>query len=80
MTNINREQRYVVMKFSDVKGALDTQELAQLNFLAQKVNEFRFKRGKGFLTSVVVESDWPEYEPTWNAITERSLRELKGSK
>jgi hypothetical protein len=32
----------------------------------------RRRQGKKPLVACVVESDWPEYEPTWNAIEERT--------
>ena len=36
-----------------------------------KINEGRFRDGKPEIEAVVVESDWPEYEPTWEAIKKR---------
>lgn len=56
-TPFTRENRYIVIKRSDVAAYHDdTKKL--LDALPQR-------------DAVVVEADWPEYEPTWRAIEER---------
>ena len=72
MSNVNREERYTVLKISDVHGALNANETEQLIYLEEKIDAYRELRGKGALVCVVVESDWPEYEPTWESIVTRS--------
>ena len=37
-----------------------------------KIEMARVHEGKAPLDAVVVESDWPEYEPTWKAIEARA--------
>ncbi len=66
-----RENRYIVFKKKDVQAALSRDESATLRRLVQKVDRHRLDNGKVPLVCVVVESDWPEYEPTWQAIERR---------
>lgn len=54
-----REERYAVFKFSDM-------DEAQMRILQDTI--CRLPRRE----CVVVESDWPEYEPTWKAIEKRA--------
>ena len=66
-----REARYVVLKSADVMKCLTVSELIELRRIQAKVEEHRAELGKSPLDCVVVESDWPEYEPTWKAIEAR---------
>jgi hypothetical protein len=66
-----REFRYLVMKFKDVNKYLTDSEKEILLTLTKRVAEGRCDDGKMPLDCVVVESDWPEYEPTWAAIEQR---------
>ncbi len=69
---LNREQRYLVLKSSDMIAAgLTETELDQLQAICAKVDQYRRNAGKPDLETVVVEKDWPEYEPTWQAIEQR---------
>jgi len=68
---VKREERYFVMKIRDISDALTTTQIGQLGILQGLVDEARSKRGKARLRCVVVEHDWPEYEPTWEAIERR---------
>ena len=63
-----REERYVVFKLSDLGNSLKGDEIRRL---AKEYAEQRGLKGKAPLECVVVESDWPEYEPTWKAIEAR---------
>lgn len=63
-----RENRYTVLKISDIVEALDPDEKTTLIELEEKIDRYRKAEGKVSLECVVVESDWPEYEPTWKAI------------
>lgn len=68
----NRENRYLVLKSADVIAAGITEtELNQLQAICAKVDQYRRNAGKPDLEAVVVEKDWPEYEPTWHAIEQR---------
>lgn len=72
MTNeFTREARYAVLKSADVMQCLTVKELIELRRIQAKVEEHRAEIGKPPLECVVVESDWPEYAPTWKAIEAR---------
>jgi len=68
---MKREQRYIVMKVADITSALDEKDKVQLGIIAARVDAHRENRGALPLECVVVERDWPEYEPTWKAIEAR---------
>ena len=69
--NFKREARYVVLKNADIMQCLTVNELIELRRIQAKAVAHRAKLGKPWLDCVVVESDWPEYEPTWRAIEAR---------
>ena len=66
-----REERYIVFKISDIRAALSTSEFDDLRYMHRVVNACRERNGKVPLACVVVEEDWPEYEPTRQAIEAR---------
>ena len=66
-----REARYVVLKNADIMQCLTINELIELRRIQARVAEHRTAIGKPRLECVVVEKDWPEYEPTWKAIEAR---------
>lgn len=68
---MQREHRYLVLKYKDVLKHLNETEQRSLIELSKKVDAGRRRRRKGPIECVVVESDWPEYEPTWAAIEKR---------
>lgn len=68
---MKRERRYLVIKYKDAVAALSGSERGLLADLTDKVYAHRTFQGKASLECVVVESDWPEYEPTWAAIEKR---------
>jgi len=63
--------RYWVLKMVDLMAALTPEEMDTLIRLSDKVDECRVRAGKQPFMCVVVEADWPEYEPTWKAIEAR---------
>jgi len=67
-----REPRYLVMKLKDIHDSLTDVERDLLRSLQTKVTQHRNSLNKGALKCLVVESDWPEFEPTWKAIQYRS--------
>lgn len=72
MSKFKREIRYVVLKASDMQAAgLTDAEMAALTAVCSKVDQYRRDAGKPDLECMVVEKDWPEYEPTWQAIEQR---------
>jgi len=66
-----RENRYIVIKRSDLPEDLPKVFYDTLLRICDAVDQERVKRRKTVLKCVVVEHDWPEYEPTWAAIKKR---------
>lgn len=61
MTEFTREDRYIVIKLKDLShGQFDALERC-----------FRSRAITPVGGPLVVEQDWPEFEPTWKAIEER---------
>jgi hypothetical protein len=76
MNGFVREQRYVVLKISDINAAdITSDELTVLNTVCDKVSMSRIQRAKGLLECLVVESDWPEFNQTWTQIERRVRKE-----
>lgn len=69
-----RELRYLVVKLKDANKYLTPTERDTLERLAAKCSLGRIDDGKRILECVCVESDWPEYGPTWAAIEQRVTR------
>lgn len=77
---MKREDRYVVIKRTDLDAAIRCGRLRQedqdaLKEILERVRTQRFVSGKHDLRAVVVEQGWPEYEPTWEAILARASAE-----
>ena len=70
-TEFKREERHIVFKLSDVEEHFTPGEKQQLARLVEVQRAGREEAGKPLLRCVVVEKDWPEYEPTWRAIEAR---------
>jgi len=66
-----RERRYLVVKIKDANKYLTPAERDTLERIAAKCALGRIDDGKRALECVCVESDWPEYSPTWAAIEAR---------
>lgn len=71
VNEMKREERYLVFKIKDAANCLSASEKQQLDVIHQKLNDYRIQNGKPVLKCAVVESDWPEFEPTWQAVSER---------
>jgi len=71
MTDFKREARYLVLKWKDAEMYLSSEETETLLALSSKLNRCRDADGRVPFNSVVVEQDWPEFEPTWAAIEAR---------
>lgn len=68
-----KEIRYLVVKHTDMLNYLTEVEQSTLKYLAAECERRRSTiSGRVPREYVVVESDWPEYEPTWQAIKLRS--------
>lgn len=72
-----RERRYLVVKLNDAKKHLTPHDFNALEFLVEKVDFARRSDAKEPMECVVVESDWPEYAPTW-ALIEKRMTENHG--
>ncbi|HFE31906.1 MAG TPA: hypothetical protein ENJ17_01195 [Gammaproteobacteria bacterium] len=71
MTEFIREVRYFVLKYKDINKYLSKAEKEQLLSITNKISGGRLNDGRPMLDCVVVEQDWPEYEPTLVAIERR---------
>jgi len=68
---MQREMRYLVVKYKDMLKHLSADEQIALIELAKKVGAGRKADGKREMECVVVEHDWPEYEDVWAMIASR---------
>ncbi|MBP1131317.1 hypothetical protein JOE25_002897 [Serratia sp. PL17] len=68
---MERESRYLVIKFKDASAALTAEQRITLADIADAITAYRLGSGKQPLEAVVVEADWPEYEQVWNMIETR---------
>ena len=60
MSNFQRENRYIVIKRKHLSS-----------YVERAIQDLLIEHGVDTVECVVVESDWPEYEPTWKAIQDR---------
>ena len=70
-TEFTREDRYIVFKLSDVERYLTDADRAHLAMMKNEIDAGRDCANKHPFKGLIVESDWPEYEPTWKAIEAR---------
>ena len=70
-TEFTREDRYIVFKLSDVERFLTDSDRAHLAMMKNEIDAGRDCANKPPFKGLIVESDWPEYEPTWRAIEAR---------
>lgn len=66
-----REPRYVVFKIKDIHAYLSAAQIDALQTAGETIAAGRAIEGKQPFNAVVVEQDWPEFEPTWEAIEAR---------
>lgn len=71
MSEFKQDTKYIVLKISDAIEALSLAEKDVLEGILEKVGAYRTEEGKPILACAVVEADWPEYEPLWEAIEKR---------
>jgi hypothetical protein len=77
VSEFKREARYMVFKLTDLDVYLDPSTAFNLRQIGSVISKIRASYGKPALECVVVESDWPEYEPTWRAIERRMTGVVK---
>ena len=70
-TEFTREDRYIVFKLSDVERYLTAADRSHLAMMKNEIDAGRDCANKPPFKGLIVESDWPEYEPTWKAIKAR---------
>ena len=70
-TEFTREDRYIVFKLSDVERYLTDADKTYLAMMKNEIDAGRDCANKPPFKGLIVESDWPEYEPTWKAIEAR---------
>lgn len=76
MSEFQREfTRYLVFKKTDINKYLSKEARDHLCHLYKEIHNARLADRKQPFSCVCVESDWPEYEPTWKAIEDRVNRE-----
>ena len=68
-----REDRYIVFKLSDVERYLTDADRTYLAMMKNEIDAGRDCANKHPFKGLIVESDWPEYEPTWKAIEGRVI-------
>lgn len=73
-----RQLRYYVIKRTDALS-LSKEDRFTLMDLLGKVDKVRRARGKKTLDCVVVEHDWPEFEPVWAMVAARMSAEQKAA-
>lgn len=71
------ENRYIVIKRSDLQALLDSGEIDsfmvdELNLILETISNYRSDAGKLPLETVVIESDWPIYEEAKELLEEIS--------
>lgn len=70
MSKFELENRYLTFKLSDI-ALLSESDWTQLMKVVSIIDLSRTQRGKPPLECVVVEKDWPEYEPVIKMIEAR---------
>ncbi len=71
MTFTREFTRYIVVKSTDANRYLTAAQRKALAKINIAIDDGRHKDKRGTLKTVVIESNWPEYEPAWRAIEAR---------
>jgi hypothetical protein len=71
MVEFKREERYVVLKKSDFTGPEGQARLTDALAMAKGVTFARSIMGQPERKFLVIESDWPEFDPIWEEIQRR---------
>jgi hypothetical protein len=66
-----RENRYIVIKIADLTDKTGLPMQPSIEAWMKQAQEVRESAGKPHLECLVIESDWPEYEPAWKMIQDR---------
>ncbi|MGU9832578.1 MULTISPECIES: hypothetical protein [unclassified Pseudomonas] len=68
-SELKREDRYIVIKHSDIQGFWREDVREQFFAALERLNEHHVRIPQR--KYLVIESDWPEYEPAWHMIERR---------
>lgn len=74
---MEREERYIILKLSDARKHMTGHDWDNLQKIRNAIKLGRINEGKKDLVAVVVESDWPEYEPVWKMIEARMTMDFQ---
>jgi len=77
---MKREERYIVLKLTDLDAALTPPARECLERLCDLVALQRALTGKRPFQAVIIEDDWPEFEPVWGMLERRVDGANHGSK
>ncbi len=72
-----RERRYTIFKHKDIEQYLTESEIETLMALDSKINFARQQEGKPLRTGLIIESDWPEFEPVSHMLEGRVASEQR---
>ena len=78
MSEFKREPRYVVFKIKDILAYLSQSQMDDIEMAGRFIAKGRKNDEKPPFNAVVVEQDWPEFEPTWAAIEARMTANGQG--
>lgn len=73
MKEFKREDKYLVIKRSDILKYLNYDEQFALSRMTVKINSQRISNGKESIEGVIAKKGTPEYESVWNMIEERLI-------
>lgn len=76
---MKRERRYTIFKHSDIEKYLNEEQIEKLFELESEISFRRQQEGRGLMSGLVIERDWPEFEPAWTMIERRVDSELDGA-
>ena len=65
------EERYIVLKIKDVLDHLPAEDIHRLRAMSRKIDRSRVNEGRKPFTCLVLETDWPEFEPALNLLKAR---------
>lgn len=74
---MNRENRYWVLKVCDVENYFTDSRRDVVIQILKDITAMRIQDGRDPLNCVVIEEDWPEYEPTWELLSKRMAGEFE---
>lgn len=70
-SQFKRENRFLVLKWEDIRKHLDDKQIRSIELYAQFIEVGRLEDGKPLHQYVLVADDWPEYETVWKMIEDR---------